>query len=222
MRATTFLLLCLILLSPQTSAQKRPERVEDPSVKVGDTWIYNRMDGWRGELDYVSLNKVKEVGANGIIMESTDLDGRNPSKIQRTRDFNLVRIEAPRFVQTASPFYPSYAFPLQPGKTWRGIVDLNTTRQPGQTGRADLEGRVVGWESVTVPAGNFTALKIELKGRYLGSSIVDGYSFSGWIEDTLWYAPEVRNAVRYEYKDWVNSNPYNHEIHELMRYWVVP
>jgi hypothetical protein len=32
--------------------------------------------------------------------------------------------------------------------------------------------------------------------------------------------PEVRNAVRYEYIDFVGaSQRYNHEVHELVRFW---
>jgi hypothetical protein len=109
---------------------------------------------------------------------------------------------------------------LQVGKTWKQEVDFADTRQPGNKFRAKLEGRVVGWESVTVPAGNFLALKIEVKGWY--SAPNTGGSWSGWIEDALWYAPEVRNAVRYEYMDTTDNQRYNHEVHELVRYWLVP
>jgi hypothetical protein len=78
----------------------------------------------------------------------------------------------------------------------------------------------VGFESVTVPAGTFFALKIELVGPYRARNS-EG-SWTGRIEDTLWYSPQVRNAVRYEYKDTTGTSPYNHEIHELVDFWLVP
>ena len=41
----------------------------------------------------------------------------------------------------------------------------------------------------------------------------------GRIEDTLWYSPGVRNAVRYEYKDTLGTARNTHEIQELVRFW---
>ncbi len=219
MRSITLLILCSVLATG-VSAQTAPSRIDGPTVKVGDAWMYNKLDGWTRRLEYVSINTVREIGAGGISMESTAPDGRHLAKIRRTSDFNLVRIEAVGFTQTALPYYPNFAFPLQIGKTWRRDVELANTSTPGKTVHAQLEGRVVGWETVTVPAGNFLALKIEVKGWYRGES-TEG-TWTGKIEDALWYAPEVRNAVRYEYQDTVGNSLYNHEIHELVRYWLVP
>jgi len=217
MRAGNLLFLCAVFAA---SAMAQPARVDGPTVKVGDVWMYNTLNGWTGELAYVSVNTVKKIGGGDIVMESTSLDRSIVSKILRNRDFNLVRIEAPTFTRSTLPYYPNYAFPLQVGKTWKQEVDFADTRQPDKKIRAKLEGRVVGWESVTVPAGNFLALKIEVKGWY--SAPNTGGSWSGRIEDALWYAPEVRNAVRYEYTDTTDSQRYNHEVHELVRYWLIP
>ena len=218
MRALALLTLCFISVAG-AFAQSRPESIDGPTVKVGDVWIYNKLDGWSKLLEDVSVVKVKKVAADGIFLEATGLDGTHVADILRNRDFNLVRIEGRDFAQTALPYYPNFAFPLQIGKTWRHTVDLAHTKQPDKTVKADLEGRVIGFESVTVPAGTFFALKIEVKGAYSGRN-QEG-SWSGRIEDTLWYSPAVRNAVRYEYKDTVENAPYNHEIHELVRYWLV-
>ena len=113
-----------------------------------------------------------------------------------------------------------FVFPLEVGKTWQRDVEFSNTQTPDKQVNARLEGRVVGWESVTVPAGTFRALKIVVSGWYRASSL-DG-QWRGRIEDTLWYAPEVRNAVRYEYKDTLEVAPHSHEVHELVRYWLAP
>jgi hypothetical protein len=218
-RSIALLIFCSALAAG-VRAQTAPSRIDGPAVKVGDAWMYNKLDGWKRRLEYVSVNTVRKIGADGISMESTAVDGRHFANIRRTSDFNLVRIEAAAFTQTALPYYPNFAFPLQIGKTWRRDVELANTSQPGKKVHAQLEGRVVGWESVTVPAGNFLALKIEVKGSYRGEN-ADG-TWTGKIEDALWYAPEVRNAVRYEYQDTVGGSRYNHEIDELVRYWLVP
>lgn len=214
------LLVLTCMLTPMAAAEVNPERIEGPTVKAGDVWIYNKLDGWNNVLEDISVVRIKRVAAEGIFMEATGLDGSNLARIRRTADFNLVRIEAPKFTRTTLPYYPSYSFPLWVGKTWKGKVAFESTDQPGKEVRAELEGRVVGYESVTVPAGTFFALKIELGGPYRASNL-EG-SWTGRIKDTLWYAPQVRNAVRYEYKDFTGASLYNHEIHELVNYWLTP
>ena len=210
------LFVCLLLALP-AFAQERARRIESPGVRVGDTWIYNKIDGWKRALEETSINVVKRVDRSGILMESSNLDGSGTAKIMRSAAFNLVRIDAPGFTQTAEPFYPNYSFPLYVGKTWSGTVALSNTKRPLTQVKAELQGRAVGWEMVTVPAGTFLALKLSMKGSYLASGI-EG-SWSGSIEDTLWYAPEVRNAVRYEYIDYLDRSRHNHEVHELVRFW---
>jgi len=219
MRFLAFFLLGCALM-PVAVAQVTPERIAGPAVKVGDTWIFNKLDGWNNVLQDISLVRVTRVGVEGILMEASALDGSNVARIQRTPDFNLVRVEAEQFSKTTLPYYPNFSFPLWVGKTWKSKVAFESTDQPGKEVWAELEARVVGSESVTVPAGTFLALKIELSGPYRAKSL-EG-SWAGRIEDTLWYAPQVRNAVRYEYKDSSGAAPYNHEIHELVRYWLTP
>lgn len=216
MRKLIVWLACLLLALP-AFAQERARRIESPGVRVGDTWIYNKMNGWNRELQETSINVVKRVERSGILMESSGLDGSGVAKILRSAAFNLVRIDGPGFTQLAEPFYPNYSFPLYVGKTWSGKVALSNTKRPLTRVNAELEGRAVGWEMVTVPAGTFLALKLSMKGSYLASG-TEG-SWSGSIEDTLWYAPEVRNAVRYEYIDFLDRSRQTHEVHELVRFW---
>ena len=219
MRTAIALLVCL-LAAASALAQDGARRIESPGVRVGDTWIFNKIDGWNDRLEAVSVNVVKQSDHSGIMLESSSLDGSSVAKILRSTAFNLVRIDAPGFKQTAEPFYPNYSFPLYVGKTWKGKVVLSNTKQPGTDVTAELQGKAVGWETVTVPAGTFLALKLSMKGYFLAAGI--GGSWNGAIEDTLWYAPEVRNAVRYEYIDFIDTSRYNHEIHELVRFWPGP
>ncbi len=59
-------------------------------------------------------------------------------------------------------------------------------------------GRVIGSEQVTVPAGTFDAVRVELNGRVSnlamgGSAIVRGY---GRFRQIVWYAPQVKRVVK--------------------------
>ena len=219
MRTLVALLVCL-LAAASASAQDGARRIESPGVRVGDTWVFNKIDGWHGALEEVSVNVVRRVDPSGILMESISPDGSSVAKIARSAAFNLMRVDGPGYTQTAEPFYPNYSFPLYAGKTWSGKVVLSNTKRPGIEVSAELQGKAVGWEMVTVPAGTFLALKLSMKGTYRGTG-PDG-SWSGTIEDTLWYAAEVRNAVRYEYVDFLDRSRYNHEVHELVRFLPGP
>lgn len=216
------LLGALAFAVPAWAQQRAAERIEGPAVKVGDVWMFNKINLRSKELEDISVNSIKAIDAKGIAMESSALDGSGVSKIQRTRDFNLVRIQAESFTQQTLPYYPNFSFPLWVGKTWKSKVDFKDSRDPLKEITAKLTAKVVGWESVTVPAGNFMALKIVMKGEYNGVGQDFSWPLYGEIEDTVWYAPEVRNAVRYEYRDTANGATYNHEAQELVRYWLVP
>ncbi|MSQ72415.1 MAG: hypothetical protein EXR27_14150 [Betaproteobacteria bacterium] len=213
------LLACVFAIAP-AFAQNADLRIESPGIRVGDTWMYNKINGWNGGLEQVSVNVVKQSDRSGILMESSGIDGGSVATVRRSASFNLVRIDEPGYSQTAEPFYPNFSFPLYAGKTWMGKVVLSNSKQPGTSVTAELQGTAVGWELVTVPAGTFLALKLSMKGNYAGSGL-DG-NWGGTIEDTLWYAPEVRNAVRYEYRDFSGTKRHNHDIHELVRFWPGP
>ena len=216
-RLVVLLALACVVALPARAADLR---VESPGIRTGDTWMYNKLDGWTGALQDISVNSVTKIDREGIAMQSGSLDGSVTAKVQRTSAFNLVRIDGPGIRQTATPFYPNYSFPLYAGKSWAGKVVLNHSRQGDTEVVAELSGRAVRWEMVTVPAGNFLALRLEMKGTYVSRGMLG--TVSGTIEDTLWYSPEVRNAVRYEYKDFVGGSRYNHEVHELARFWPGP
>jgi len=60
---------------------------------------------------------------------------------------------------------------------------------------AQVYGRVAGWEHITVPAGEFDALRIER------ASYLDDEEFWRWgtrAYQTDWYAPAVGRFVRHE------------------------
>lgn len=72
-------------------------------------------------------------------------------------------------------------------------------------------------ERVTVPAGTFDALCLEISGRREVSpfSPIAIYGFSVRI----WYAPEVKRYVKLEHKTWLAGHkPYGDDVVELVRF----
>jgi len=88
-----------------------------------------------------------------------------------------------------------FAFPLYPGKTWRDSYDWEMKGAAPVQGKAEDNGKVLGWESVQVPAGTFHALKVEVNSRYYGKG--------GMADDetvTYWYSPQVNRFVKFDYR----------------------
>ena len=194
--------------------------VSAPDLKPGDGWVYNKIDGWTGNLQFVVVDTIKQVSPSGMVIEAVVPGSTTTTRMERDREVNLFRTEAPDSVQTVSPSYPSYAFPLTVGKRWTRKVTFANSAQPDKEVTAWFEAKVIGWEMVTVPAGTFDALRIELTANYRASNSQG--SWNGTMVDRLWYAPEVRNAVKYEYLDTMGGSKYTHERFELVRYWRAP
>lgn len=98
---------------------------------------------------------------------------------------------------TYSPHDFAFSFPLWEGKKWQGSYTGQGRRgMPWFTKWVEVER----WESVTVPAGTFEALKIARATKVLGRQ----------NRSTCWYAPEVHQAVKCE-GDLLDSS-------ELVRY----
>jgi hypothetical protein len=133
----------------------------------------------------------------------------------RNRELNRLELEIPSGKNIVSPYYPNYSFPLDVGKTWEQKTTF-TRNYENRKAVATLQGKVIGWEQVTVPAGTFRALKIELGGFYNGSN--SSSNWSGQIFHTIWYVPEVKNFVKEIYRDTYRGVTSNHDIHELVEY----
>ena len=111
-----------------------------------------------------------------VIIDDTGVTGLIRS------DYALVEVHNPdgAWVRYA-PALRTRRWPLRVGDTWDEPVTIETSS--GQRQQARLKGNVVGYESVSVPAGAFMAFKIVLA--------LDGRQFR---DD--WYAPETRTVVR--------------------------
>jgi uncharacterized caspase-like protein len=89
-------------------------------------------------------------------------------------------------------------FPLEPGSSWSSSGSFKS--QDGSSGRNEFEYRALAWEQVTVPAGTFWTLKIDVGGwRYLTTNVRSQMDPQR-IEGTVWYSPEVKYAVKSSYR----------------------
>lgn len=187
-----FLLLLAGCASPLPPAGPVAANVQAPQMQIGDYWEYSVSDGYtrrpRGTYRY----EVRRFDADNAIVEVTQ-DGR-PVETQiyaagwSGRDHTLTNLQRFRY----DPPYPAYAFPLAPGKSWVTVVNA-TDPATGKVYRVHVRAKVIGWERIRVPAGEFDTLKIQ---RYVFAGNPQWSRSQEEIAQTDWYAPAVRRAVR--------------------------
>jgi hypothetical protein len=165
-----------------------PRELPAPVLRPGHEWRYVAHDGLTGLVTERAHLRVNAADADGYGLTET-LQAGPVYEVRYDRSLNLVRWRNRAF----APAYPRFAFPLALGKTWR--VELRSSAVPSVrygTLIEQVSGVVRGWERVTVPAGTFTALRIDLA---LDWRDTDEATVWGNSTDSFWYAAEARNAV---------------------------
>lgn len=188
------LFLTIALVLPATALGQTAGSVPRPEVKLGDSWTYIRSDGYTKQITGTFVNTVQKIEAGEITVEARSPDGQgNPQLSVFTSDWNVLK----RGTREFGPAIPQYAFPLEIGKHWEGNY---TGPAPDGTGLVDYsrKSKVVGVETVTVPAGKFTATKIQAETTWLYKGAFRGGRSSGEIAETIWYAPEAKRFVKME------------------------
>jgi len=166
--------------------------------RTGDTWTYRlsfpRRFGIRSEPPRTHVIQIASV-AEGRIVDQLSIDGGTP--IQTS--FSSGGVLAPQGVSIFSPYLtgfgqPSAGVPL-------GRVEILDT--PCKAAYAcEASARTTGAETVTVPAGKFVAIKIVVQQTWrsatgVGSGVHQAGQMSGGRTLTVWYAPEVKRAIKF-------------------------
>lgn len=179
---------------PAYVPQNAPASVAPEAVKVGDFWEYAVRDAYtgfdRGRLRYT----VSHVEPDRIVADVT----RNGERVDAyiyAPGWNglghpLTNLQSFRF----KPPFPAYDYPLAPGKTWYTVVEA-TDPVTRQTYSVHTQGKVVGWERIRVPAGEFDALRIQ---RYVFAGNSDARRTQESIAETDWYVPALGRSARME------------------------
>jgi hypothetical protein len=196
-----------------------PASLDRPPVSVGDTWTY-RYTTERGATGWNQTDeeiKVMRVTPTAILIATKASGSTQPPKeLLVGADWSRMRDVNGKETVVNRPL----AFPLSDDKSW----DVNYTEEnPNKNHKSeefDNHFRVVGYETVEVPAGKFRALKIESEGHWKaeiapGQSIVQGAQSgeggatlvtqvqntaerqtSGRLYKAFWYVPEVKRWVK--------------------------
>jgi uncharacterized caspase-like protein len=152
----------------------------------GDSWTYQlsekRTIGPK-QRKYV----VKVAAASGsVILEEYALEGEAPKQWAHSPGGYMVGLDAPIF----SPYLAAFQ-DLSKGQSLGRLVIAD----PSCAGRFSCEatGKVIGRETVRVPAGTFDAIKVEIEQLWHPVTNRRG----GGRKLVVWYSPEAKRAVKF-------------------------
>jgi hypothetical protein len=120
----------------------------------------------------------------------------NGEPLVLTRDLSVL--DSPR-EKNSNPQLLS--FPLEVGKRWRYSTEY-VFKPKNSRGRSVVDVIVVGYEKVTVPAGEFDAFKLVATATLSGVSPINS-RIDAETKTTYWYAPAARAVVKS-----AHHNPY--------------
>jgi len=186
------MLRCLVIcvaFVPFLASGQDPSVVNAPYVEVGDCWTYSAKGifrkGWvksyRECIAHIDREK-------NLIFAIATLQ---PSGEEVDTLYSLSWGEG-AVIEGYVRHPPSewFQFPLHVGDSHQSAWQFGDAVMGG-SGATSGTGKVIGWETITVPAGTFRALKIEFYG--VPSR---GFPFT----NTFWYAPAVNRLVKAIYQ----------------------
>lgn len=189
-----FLAVALIASSCATLTQNGP-KIGFPEIQGGDSWTYQELNGYNRELKARFRQEVVEANGDTIVLRIVgDQDG-SVSTRAFTKEWNFLSHTASDGKKLEySPPFPAFAFPLEPGKSWKHET-FAADAATGKKTAIKVYGKVLGWERVKVPAGEFNAIKIQ---RQLYLDDHEWWRSGTRILEFDWYAPEVKQIVKHQ------------------------
>jgi hypothetical protein len=172
---------CTLVLTGSNAQVPCPPTIEAPVLYAGDTWTFRNNDGrrWRQTYDAVT--------DDGL------LRGRGPEPnveyyYDHAHTLRKVHVDGMWLTWDTLEFpeigKQELEFPLTVGKIW------TTTWYRYAFVQTIQDSRAAGCEAVTVPAGTFVAVRIEVSRRDAQSAT------AAFRRYTLWYAPGVKYWVK--------------------------
>jgi hypothetical protein len=161
-----------------------------PDVHVGDVWKFRTLDGFTNETQSESTQRVVEINDREFVVELRNLSKDKTSLRYFTREWNIVDSDDGKY----DPYYPEYKFPLTAGATWNEKYTFLPSAGVASSGF--VKATVSAQEKVTVPAGTFSAYRIDRDQEIRGNSETAVVTNTHM---TTWYAPAVRRFVK---RDW--------------------
>jgi len=167
-----------------------------PTVRapqVGQEWNYVKKDVFNGKTLGIITERVASVGSS-ITIERSEDGNMLPNEIQGPWGFVSTDPQWPRLL-SFNPALPLW--PLELSSSWS--KQFNTKYSIGGYSDNKLGWQEYmsahGWENITVPAGQFSALKFQTLINYESE---DANKTDCIRKETVWFAPQIGRWVARE------------------------
>jgi hypothetical protein len=162
--------------------------------QIGQEWSYIKKDVFNGKTLGVITERVSKIGSSIIIDRSTQDGGMLPSEIQTSWGMVATDTQWPRLLN----FNPSLPlWPLELSTSWSKQFTTKYSVAGYSDSRLNWQEymSVQGWEKLTVPAGEFVALRFQNLINYESS---DPNKVDCIRKETVWFAPQIGRWVARE------------------------
>lgn len=182
--------------------------------RPGDRWKYQYVDGFSGQTREIFVHEVVAAKVDEID-DRIYIEGGSVAGDERTftPDSSLALAER-RLRNVAMPEFDPYLQAFEPDLSFRRLGSIKVPMKGGSLW--EFTARVIGAETVSVPAGVFDAMKIELSGtRHDAPALLRFEPVRA--QYVIWYAPKAKRYVKYEVNSWNQwSQPLAKDRFELL------
>lgn len=161
--------------------------VDAPLLRAGSSWTYRVEDSTFQQPVTLTMvfDKEDTYKGSGVLSFSAGAE-----TILYDRNLNFVAVAAGgRVLREASPSYRAFDFPFYVGKEWRSIFTFQDYVRTLSWVPVEVFWKVKEYDVVKVPAGEFRAFHL-----------VSDPSTNWGLEEEIWYAPEIRQPVKWKHK----------------------
>lgn len=182
-------LLTCASAAPATLASPAPPALEAsqaavglPDMRVGDSWIVDQTaeKGTNFTQQRVEL-RLERLDSEAMVVGVRPAGSDKPYEDQMFgRDWSHSHVVGGVETVGERPL----AFPMRVGSTWSADFPLLHPHPPVVSAHAHIDFKVTGWQTVTVPAGVFRALRIEGHGAvhfHVAASAVAAIGATGGV-----------------------------------------
>lgn len=178
--------------APLRAPATAPRQAAPPGLRVGDRWVTDVVDHQDARLNYRSERIVQSIDGGRVVTSVRTLKSNYTRTVEYDGQWSLLAARLPNGATTTyAPAIPYLQFPMSPGQRWQARVV--ETKADGTQRVHELRAVVEGWGPVSVPAGQFDALRV-----VLNDDIFEGGVLISQGQDVSWYVPEVRRSVKSE------------------------
>ena len=205
------------LAAPSEAAAESPRPAVAGLPAAGTSWTYELADRMYGRTTTSVTVAVVRADDRTVEEQLSTVSGAKRTREMRAVDARSAGfLEFPVGASEVHLEFAPYLLAARGEKASTNVIDAAgypvASGDPGWIARA----KPPIWEQVTVPAGTFRALRLEIGGRRERPPFSPTVTRRFLVR--VWYAPEVQRYVRLEHKVWVPGRQNSDVVVELMKF----